>query len=297
MALTLPALRDVLNKGCDPNFRCEEDRGRTLLHICVCEEMKIGKYDKVKLLLKHKANPNIPDKDKMTPKTPLIEAIYANNIPMVRLLLKHGADVNLRLTRQITPLHESVSRDQMEMTALLLLHRASVNAGEEFERTPIFYAISRGMCELLKGYGADVFHISLKNESPLHTAARHGSGESARFFIEQGLQVDLKDTRNFTPLHIASAKNHQHVVQILLDYGADIQAKTANGHNCMELADAKDHMELAFYLYIRHTGSNKATMRERLKNPLFLFLSAILGTGFYLHRDIAWDLMLDFAGL
>merc|ERR1719494_1073853 len=194
MALTVQALRNVLQKGCDPNFRADEDRGRTLLHLSVCEALKLGNVTKVKLLLEFKANPNLPDKTAQG-RTPLIETIDANNLKMARLLIRNGADVNFPSPLKVTPLHEAVVKDQAEMTQLLLLHKACVNAGERNERTPIFFAHSRMMCNILTDNGADILHTSAKGESCLHLAARGGSSATVRFLLDHGLMPSMKDAR------------------------------------------------------------------------------------------------------
>lgn len=292
MSFSLSALRDVLRKGCDPNFRADEDRGRTLLHLSVCEALKVRDISKVLLLLQHKANPNLPDTQG---KIPLIEAIEANDVRMARLLIRHNADVNHPSPLNVTPLHEAVVKDMTEMTQLLLLHNACVNAGERNGRTPIFFSHSTMMCEMLVDNGADILHTGTKGDTALHSAARGGSSATVRYLLQHGLPVNARDDKDYTPLHCASQKGHSNVIQVLLDGGGDLSLKTKNGQDSLDIADAYDFKDLAFYMYCRHTGSNKASWRERMNNPLFLMLCSIMGTAGFISRavimDVAYDLM------
>eukprot|EP00397_Hematodinium_sp_SG-2012_P041582 GEMP01045837.1.p1 GENE.GEMP01045837.1~~GEMP01045837.1.p1 ORF type:complete len:298 (+),score=79.06 GEMP01045837.1:182-1075(+) len=296
MTLSLQALTNVLEKGCDPNYRGEEDRQRTLLHLAICEALQLKKLDKVRLLLKHKANPNLPDKSK-DERTPLREAVDDGNISVARLLLRHGADPNLQSMHGATVLHGAVIKDKVEMVQLLLIHKANVSVTDRHDRPPIFFARSRIVCDVLVDHGADVLHVSeARGECSLHIAAANGAREAALFFLQSGVPIDSVDAKRYTALHKAALANHSNLVQLLLDWGADSSLTTKRGQTAVDIADAHKHGDLAFYLYCRHTGSNKVPLREQLQNPLLLVTVGIMGSAIFNGRALIYDVFLDLMG-
>lgn len=96
-------LRRVLARGTHPNSRGSD--GATALHICAQQAM--GALAKV--LLEHKANPNIQDRLGLTPLHWAVqmrreETSTTNRLEMIRLLLANGADVNVNTASNCTPL-------------------------------------------------------------------------------------------------------------------------------------------------------------------------------------------------
>ena len=76
----------------------------------------------VKLLLEHGADVNI--KDDVDRKTPLYNACYKNKLNIAKLLLKHGADVNIKDGYGLTPLYNACYYNNIELIKLLLEHGA-----------------------------------------------------------------------------------------------------------------------------------------------------------------------------
>lgn len=60
--------------------------------------------------------------------TPLHRASYSNNVPLVKLLLAHGADPNAVTEFGWTPVHSACQWTNAECVAVLLQHGADVNA-------------------------------------------------------------------------------------------------------------------------------------------------------------------------
>ncbi|MDO8669238.1 MAG: ankyrin repeat domain-containing protein [Candidatus Buchananbacteria bacterium] len=63
--------------------------------------------------------------------------------------------------------------------------------------------------------------------TPLHLAAQHGQKDILQFFIDQGVNFDLKGLGGATPLHYAARSGHIEIVNLLLDLGADINSESA----------------------------------------------------------------------
>lgn len=68
---------------------------------------------------------------------------------MVRLLLRHGADVQQRCLDGWTALHEAVSQDHLELCELLVEHGAQISSRNIYGVTPLFLTAQCGRPELL----------------------------------------------------------------------------------------------------------------------------------------------------
>ena len=164
---------------------------RTPLYIASC----YGEVDIMRCLLDHGADENAPTCYRYTPlynaasalqieavqvflehnadinsqgamgKTPLYGVIAGRRdsesegevVDIVRQLLTHGADPNIRNFGRSTPLHQASSRGFLEVVRLLLRYRAKVDEKDRKGWTPFKLAASKGhdeMMELLIEHGA-----------------------------------------------------------------------------------------------------------------------------------------------
>lgn len=294
----MPSLATLLKRGVDPNALSFEDLGerRTLLCLVIEEAVKISDFAKVQLLLDARADPNRLSE---TGDWPLQLAVKHGSLDLARRLLAHKADVGQKDKNLVSPLHTAVYKDQPRLVQLLLLHKANVNAVDRLEQPPIFFAQSRGVALALLEAQADLLHLNSKKQCALHLAAHNGAVEAVSFFTEHDALrhlVDLQDERGRTALHHAAAKGHQAVLSRLMDVGADTRIKTNNGQTALTLAHAKDE-SVAYYLYVRTTGSNRSTWSEMAQNPIALTLAAVLGVASFVNRKLLWEFAWDLYAL
>ena len=137
----------------------------------------------------------------------------------VRLLLKHGADVNARNTNGFTPLHLAPATN---IIRLLLKAGANPNAATASGITPLCLVHTREQARLLIEAGANVHGNTFT--TPLHHAR---TVEIARYLISQGADVNTQDRFGQTPIFTTPSA----VLQFLLTQGAepdwnDLQGKT-----------------------------------------------------------------------
>mmetsp|Transcript_46373 Transcript_46373/g.107102 ORF Transcript_46373/g.107102 Transcript_46373/m.107102 type:complete len:306 (+) Transcript_46373:92-1009(+) len=293
-----PSLAKLLKYGIDPNSLSFEDPGerRTLLCLAIEEAVQIDDYSKVTLLLESRADPN---RCSETGSFPLQIASKHGDVRLARQLLQAKADVNQQDSRLVSALHTAAHEDEPRLLQLLLLHKANVNAVDQVGQPPVFFASSRDTVSALLEAAADALHLNKRGQSALHLAAHNGAYEAVSYFTErEGLQhlIDLQDERGRTPLHHAAAKGHQGVVSRLMDVGADATVRTSNGQTAMSLADAKD-TDVAYYIYTRVTGGNRATWREMAQNPIALTLAAVLGVACFVNRKLLWEFGWDLLGI
>jgi uncharacterized protein len=116
--------------------------------------------DSVVLLLRYGADVNRWDEEHET--TPLLNAVFNNNIDAVRILLAAGADPNVRDDEGFSPLRFCVQQGYLEMARLLLLcgatktiHEAGGGGSGMNALGMAAYWLDVDMVRLLLAHGAD----------------------------------------------------------------------------------------------------------------------------------------------
>ena len=180
-----------------------------------------GHSEIVRILLGHGADVNLKAAA-MENYTPLHKASSGGHLNVVQLLIEHGADVHARDKNQLTPLLYAKNAETMQ---LLIKNGADVRAQDESQSTPLHLASSRvnaAIVQLLIENGADVRARDESRSSPLHYAQ---NGETVQLLIKHGADVHAQDERQSTPLHLASSRANAETVQLLIKNGADVNAR------------------------------------------------------------------------
>ena len=153
----------------------------------------------VRLLLGHGADPN--QRTERTPGfgiavkghlgnitggTPFLIAARANDVAVMRELLRHGADPLIPTRNGTTPL----------MMAAGIGHSPGITRSAEHEALDAVY-----LCAEL---GADVNAANESGDTALHGAAwRERADSIVQFLVDRGADMDAKNNRDWTPLVIA----------------------------------------------------------------------------------------------
>ena len=223
----------LLAQGADPHAA---DAGYTALHVASAT----GQRAAVEALLAHGADPNdtrlrmpqrfinalIPGDPYLTTgwvsqvgATPFMLAAKSVDAPMMRLLVKHGAD----------PLLTAQGGANALMLAAGLAKRHATDVGyftwtEERALAAIALAIELGL---------DVNAATDRGETALHGATRHAAGRVIRFLVEQGADLDARTWADQTPLRIAEGYlysgtyvSYPQTAALLRTLGADPAAGT-----------------------------------------------------------------------
>jgi len=130
--------------------------------------------------------------------TPLALAIYKNDMPMVRMLLARGANLN------------STDNDGRSVPRDIIMNTAVEKADVDIVR-------------LLLDSGAHVDAHTGMNVTPLMLAARDNRVNVVTLLIARGADVRAKDDRGFTPMSFARARSktdRSRVIRLLLNAGA-----------------------------------------------------------------------------
>ncbi|KAF8492973.1 hypothetical protein F5888DRAFT_857262 [Russula emetica] len=119
----------LYNHGADPNVRCYDRR--TPLHAAV----QSGHLEMVRKLMEYNADVNAQNRIGWTP-LHIASCLVQPNIDVVQLLLERGVDVNARAKDDSTALHEASAYGTPEVVRLLLEHGANVEMKNNNGRTP-----------------------------------------------------------------------------------------------------------------------------------------------------------------
>ena len=218
---SLRMARLLLNNGANPNFATRS--GLTpLLHAGIENKLKL-----VQLLLKRGAKVDYLDSDGSTC---LMCSVQVNNIPLARILIQNGASINMQVSG-LTALGMAVLGHHHGMAKLLIKKGADVNVKG---LTPlIILSFRRGdaiksslkMCELLIENGAYLDRQEESDKSVLEYAVTLDFIEHAKLFIKKGASLEIPNRVGDTPLMVAILRENLEMVQLLVGNGANVTAQ------------------------------------------------------------------------
>ena len=123
--------------------------------------------------------------------TPLLRAAKAGDIPVVKLLLAHGADPNLPNFNGDTPLMAAVGKGWIN----------SPTRGAFYTEEQALEVYS-----LLRAAGADVNARTHFNETALHSAALRGWDEIVKKLVADGAELDILDGNGLSAIDFAMGR-------------------------------------------------------------------------------------------
>jgi len=168
----------LLEAGANPNFTNDSDEVTPLSYAIVADHT-----DVVLLLLNHpdidvNANGNIA----------LYSAVNDLNIPMIKLLLRSGANVHMD---NDWPLEHALQTDNIELARILLEAGADVRAGNNYAiRSITDYSSDVEFLRLLVDAGADI-HVD--EDTPLLAAIESDNVPFVKYLLSIGANIHTRD--------------------------------------------------------------------------------------------------------
>ena len=215
----------------------------------------------LKTLLTHNVNPDAMDADGLAP---IHHAVQTQNTNSLALLLKYGADANLRDPLYQTPLLQAIMLDHLPISEILLEYGADPNLWDRRSDTALHKSVRRRNTEttqFLLQRGADPKLFNFSGMAPLHIAALNGQDELVELLLEQHPEIiDLHNKDDRTAFDHALRGRKYETAQLLLRHGADINRIHDNGYTAIHLL-----------LIAKEYGSVRLLIREganvRLADP------------------------------
>jgi ankyrin repeat protein len=192
----------------------------------------------------------------------LSKAVAAGSLSEMRAAVRSGANVNNLDANDDdgvgSPLMRATSRGSLPIMKFLLAHGAQVNLRDSGGRTALMYTgqtdmyYSRIMPEaiipwvsldadttrLLLRHGAKVALRDQLGMTALMYAAQ-GNARATALLIARGAQVNARDQGGRTALHWAAALRDAKSLAVLLRHGASVNARDNEGETALMLASVK----------------------------------------------------------
>lgn len=160
----------------------------------------------------------------------LLFAIRMGNGEAAGLFLDAGANPDLGDKQRITPLMEALARDNAEIAQMLLERGANPALADHLGRTCLHHLGGQAhedLIGLLVKAGAPIDGTDNWKRTPLTTAVQDHHLMTALILLDAGANPNLPDTQGFTPLHIAVSRRNFTLVEALLRKKADPNISSA----------------------------------------------------------------------
>ncbi|KAI8434513.1 hypothetical protein MSG28_012517 [Choristoneura fumiferana] len=149
---------------------------------------------------------------------PLWCAAAAGHLPLVRLLVRAGANVNSTTRTHSTPLRAACFDGHYDIVKFLVENGADIEIANRHGHTCLMIACYKGHIRIAKyllSLNADVNRKSVKGNTALHDCAESGSLHILKMLLGHGATMDV-DSYGMTPLLAASVTGHTHIVEHLI---------------------------------------------------------------------------------
>jgi ankyrin repeat protein len=163
--------------------------------------------------------------------TALQLAARNGDLPMVRFLVEHGADLNAQAGVVHTPLIIAAEKGNLPVVKLLLEHGAAVKTPDLFsldvwDDSPLSHAATQEIAAALVAKGAKVNWPDTVS-SPLAAAVGYNRAGIVKLLLQAGARVPKYEEPSWTLLHLAASHGcGEEIIEMLLQAGVPVDART-----------------------------------------------------------------------
>jgi len=197
------------------NINSKDSDGRTVLMWAV----ENGYKEMVQLLIDKGVNLDARNK---TGWTALIWASVNGHEKMVELLIKNGVDLNIKNIDGWSALVGAVFKNHYNIAKLLIDNGITINAEDKYLISALIFTYDKGyekMFELLFNTGVNSENIRDKEgNSTLLMATRLGVTKVVKSLLDNGANINDRNSGNDTALIWATVKNNKEIIKLLLEY-------------------------------------------------------------------------------
>ncbi len=264
-------VKSLLERGADS--KTADAHGHLPIH---CASLRLH-LESMRLLLGVENPPvNVPGGEGRF--TPLCYVCNAEreDVEAARLLLAHKADPNLPAGNGSCPIHFATQRGYFGIVSLLLKHEANVNYPGADGLTPLcfacaptyrsdYYRKNREVVRALLEAGADPNIPSNEGNSPLCWAVQAGCADFAALLISKRGNVHVRGERNKSALHFACEKttlDHLGCVSLLLQFEVNPNIISNDGETPLDIINRNIDFRgawIPFEKILKQYGGKKAS--------------------------------------
>ena len=224
-------IRAIIDRFADVNVTLESS---SALMMACCERRE----DAIRVLLKAGADTNIARKDGLTC---LMKAVIKQCSKKVLLaIIDRGADVNVT-HKDDTALMWACQVRHEDAIRVLLKAGADTNIRDVQGRTCLMTAVckccSKEVLQAIIDHGTDVNARSKANYTALMWACQERHEDAIRVLLKAGADINVASKFSWTCFMIAIAKQcSKEVLQSIIDHGADVNATNKFNHTALSWA-------------------------------------------------------------
>jgi ankyrin repeat protein len=193
-------------------------------------------------------------------KTALHSAASSGMLGCCSTLVEGGADVNPVDNNLFTPLHSAAER--ADVIRYLVKHGANLDARITDGKTALHMAARTGKvscCSTLVEAGADVNCVDNNLFTPLHSAADQDRADVIRYLVKHGADLNALTAHGASPLIVASSQECMNALNTLAELGADLELKDDNGSTALHLAAMLGNLTVVMVLVAKGAAFKTST--------------------------------------
>lgn len=196
------------------------------------------------LLIKNGADINLKDG---TGFSALAKVCVEGKYSMAKLLLENGANPNLQTNRRQSILFLSCIQGYDKIAQLLLDFNADPNTPTSDGTTPLIMACHQKYYKIVKillqvGVSVDVQADSSVNKmTALHIASNYNDTQMMTLLLNANANVNIQDIQGLTPLHLACSNENEEMVIHFLEAGADPNITEKSGMTSLHYACSRSN--------------------------------------------------------
>ena len=178
----------------------------------------IGDIDQIERNLYWNVDVNKPGPDGLTA---LHVAVHKGSLVVVKMLLRHDADLEATDGEGNTPLAAALLARNTLVADYLVNQQAMVDANALLEKTIRQGKADRDVIDFLVKHGAELNSPNAQGNPPLHQSILDGYRVIAKNLVRKGADINARNSAGHTPLELAMEIGEQDIARMLRQFGAD----------------------------------------------------------------------------
>ncbi|MBM7071467.1 ankyrin repeat domain-containing protein [Shewanella sp. 202IG2-18] len=228
--------------------------------------VKTGNTELVRKMLDYsKAAKTINRTSKTTGKSPLMLAIEAQDVEMVKLLIKSGANPNAFGEGMTPPLILAVNSGNAELFQAMLVPGLNINIQDQNGKTALHYAVDSKEAILVK------LMFKFQENHSFWSEYGKSSWEYKCYLLSQ-IKSNVVDDRGRLPLRYAIDSENKLAIQYLLNHGTDLSSPLNN----KSPQDIDSLLDNGASIYYRANSGQRSPLAYAIKSaPLDIIIIMI----------------------